>query len=1164
MRPTTGDGSEHESVPVGSSLPSAAHLAFQTLDAHSPDALFATNAQGEITYISQASNRLFGLAPWQLIGKSLSALLAGLGGSAAPSSLEAALETHRPVQDLVIALPRAGGALLVELNSAPFLVNGTPAGATGQLRDITHRHTTDPARLSEAARLTLALEASNAGIWEWDLETNENFWSEELWRVYGLEPHSCRPSYEAWRQLVLPEDRDLAERTVQAAAHNGAELIVEFRIRRPDGALRWILSQGRLLRLAPDKPGRFIGIAVDVTQRRQAEEDLRSNRAHLDAALASMTDAVFISDAEGRFVEFNEAFATFHRFRNKQECARTFAEYPAFLEVFMADGAPAPLEMWAVPRALRGEIVTNAEYSLRRKDTGETWIGSYSFAPLRDARGGIVGSVVAARDITQMRHDEDARRQSESRLSFALETTGTGAWDLDLRDHSAQRSLLHDRIFGHQALLAEWSFEIFLSYVLPEDRAEVTRKFQTAVQTGTDWDFECRIRRVDGEVRWIWAAGRHRRDGSGRPSHMAGVVQDITERKNADQALLESEDHRRAILQTAMDGFCVADSDGRILEVNESYCRMSGYTAAELLSMRVCDLEANESEEQQRAHFQRVAQQREDRFESRHRRKDGSLFDLEISMQYLPAGGGQLAAFLRDITDRKRAEQERDKLQSQFLQAQKMESVGRLAGGIAHDFNNLLTVINGYSQMLLDSLTPVDPLRGSLSEIHKAGERAASLTQQLLAFSRKQILSPRLLDVNRVVRDMLPMLKRLVGEDIDVFIALNAENGSIHADAHQIEQVIMNLVVNARDAMPAVGKLVIETTGIALDERYVKAHHNVRLGRYVQLTISDTGIGMDAETRSRIFEPFFTTKEPGKGTGLGLSTVQGIVAQSGGYVDVYSEPGIGTTFKIYLPASTGAVVDTNSPAAVPALGGKETVLVVEDLGEVRKYAVEVLKAYGYRVLQAAGAVEALLICEHERIDLVLTDVVMPNMSGRDLVERLKAREPSMRVLFMSGYTDNVIAHRGLLEPGTSFIQKPFSPQSLAHQVRTALGSAAASARILVAEQEIGVRRFLCDALEGHGYTVTEAVDYAQVLHSLRSGPVDLLLTDLSVPGQEGLENLQALRSEAPNTGIIAISSGFASEGPAPGRLQGADAILHKPLRVDKLLEKVNQVLRLRR
>ena len=352
----------------------------------------------------------------------------------------------------------------------------------------------------------------------------------------------------------------------------------------------------------------------------------------------------------------------------------------------------------------------------------------------------------------------------------------------------------------------------------------------------------------------------------------------------------------------------------------------------------------------------------------------------------------------------------------------------------------MLTVINGYSQLLLDKLRQDDPLRASIEEIHRAGERAAGLTQQLLAFSRKQVLRPRVLDLNHVVNEMLSMLGRLVGENVDVRLRLNAKNGMVHADPHQLERVVMNLVVNARDAMPHGGKLSIETAGVSWDEAYAQSHPESPVGHYVMLAVSDSGAGMDEETKKHIFEPFFTTKDIGKGTGLGLSTVQGIVAQSGGYIEVYSEPGRGTSFKIYLPMVDESVANAGMPAS-PVLGGRETVLVVEDQEEVREYAATVLKSYGYRVITAESGAGALLQCEREgpHIDLILTDLVMPNMSGRELADRLEKLQCGVKVLFMSGYTDSVMVHHGVLEEDAKFLQKPFSPEQLAIKVREVLG-----------------------------------------------------------------------------------------------------------------------------
>jgi PAS domain S-box-containing protein len=386
----------------------------------------------------------------------------------------------------------------------------------------------------------------------------------------------------------------------------------------------------------------------------------------------------------------------------------------------------------------------------------------------------------------------------------------------------------------------------------------------------------------------------------------------------------------------------------------------------------------------------------------------------------------------QDITERK-------SLETSLLQARKMESIGRLAGGVAHDFNNLLTVINGYSALMLGNLRDGDPSRASLQEIHKAGERAARLTAQLLAFSRRQVLEPKVLDLNQLVAGMQSMLARLVGEDVVVHVLLKAEAAFVCADPTQLEQALMNLAVNSRDAMPRGGKLLIETAGVERDESYAQSHAEAHVGRFIMLAVSDNGEGMDEETRRNIFEPFFTTKEVGKGTGLGLSMVYGIVEQSGGSVEVYSEPGRGTTFKIYLPRVGPEAAQDERKEGGPALEGTETVLVVEDQAGVREYAATVLGSYGYQVLKAEDAGTALAICERERMSLVLTDVVMPGMSGRELGDQLQVRYPGMKVLYMSGYTDEAIARHGVLWDGAQFIQKPFSPTQLAAKVREVLG-----------------------------------------------------------------------------------------------------------------------------
>jgi len=380
--------------------------------------------------------------------------------------------------------------------------------------------------------------------------------------------------------------------------------------------------------------------------------------------------------------------------------------------------------------------------------------------------------------------------------------------------------------------------------------------------------------------------------------------------------------------------------------------------------------------------------------------------------------------------------------EKQLLQSQKLEAVGRLAGGISHDFNNLLTVILGYSDIMKRNLQEGHPLRRNVEEIVRASERAASLTRQLLAFSRKQVMQPKVFDLNTVVTDLEKMLRRMIGEDVELRVCLQSELGNIEADPVQLEQVIMNLAVNARDAMPKGGKLSIETSNVYLDESYAREHVSVLPGDYVMLAISDTGCGMDEETRQHIFEPFFTTKEQGKGTGLGLSMVYGIVRQSGGNIWVYSEEGRGTTFKIYFPRVTADAEEyKRASQALDVPGGTETILLVEDAALVRNLARQVLETAGYRVFEAASAEAAIDLCERingDRIDLLLTDVVMPGMSGNEMSRILVKKQPGMPVLYMSGYTDDAIVQHGVLEAGINFLQKPFSPGALASKVREVL------------------------------------------------------------------------------------------------------------------------------
>ncbi|HYW42198.1 MAG TPA: PAS domain S-box protein [Bryobacteraceae bacterium] len=688
--------------------------------------------------------------------------------------------------------------------------------------------------------------------------------------------------------------------------------------------------------------------------------------------------------------------------------------------------------------------------------------------------------------------------------------------------------------------------------------------------------------------------------------------------RQAQAELKASEERFRDVVESVSEYLWETDAEGRLVYLSNR-AELLEYPPAQLLGTLSTEYMDEANAARVRAFAAEVARDKRSFRDLEYPFRTPSGRTLWLSSSGVPILGlsGELKGFrgvALDITERKAAAEERARLADQLQQAQKMESIGRLAGGVAHDFNNLLTVINGYSGIMLKSLAEGDPLRDSAYEIHQAGDRAAALTKQLLAISRRQVVEPRPVSLNRFLTENRNMFGRLIGEDVDLLMHLNPGVGDILADPGQLHQVLMNLVVNARDAMPEGGRLDISTAAVQLDGETATLYPEAHPGPYVVLTVSDTGVGMTEEVRRHVFEPFFTTKSEGHGTGLGLSTVYGIVRQNGGWIGLDSEPGKGTSFRIGLPLAPAFIDPAAAPHPVPVLAdpaavphpvpaladpaaglhptsafiepiavphpapvfvapaaasprphshcGSETVLVVEDQDEVRKLTAALLKDRGYRVLEAEGGGEALVIAERHSgpIHLLLTDVVMPHMTGREVAERFLNLRPAARVLYMSGYTGDVLVRRSILESAAACLVKPFTAETLAGKVREVLSEPRAPRRILVADDDESIRKLFGNTLAAAGYEVELASDGDEVLKTLARHPFDLVITDLVMPNREGLETIVAVRKSGARSKIMAVSGAFDGAFLETARLLGAAAAVAKPVSPEQLIALVRKLL----
>jgi hypothetical protein len=744
----------------------------------------------------------------------------------------------------------------------------------------------------------------------------------------------------------------------------------------------------------------------------------------LRTTLSSIGDGVITTNVDGSVTSMNAVAESLTGWRREDAAGRLLDS--VFRIVDERTGQPLPT---ATARILRQGIFDGQlNFAILVSKSGKERPIDGNIAPIRDDNSRVVGVVLIFRDIS-------ARRQSESRFQMAVQAAPNGMLMVRNDGVITFANINAEQMFGydHDGLVGLPAKELIPDR-LRHEVSPYTESFPGS------WPS-----RAAGHAREFYGL---RRDGSEFPVEiglnpiltddgdfiLASVI-DITERRQRFREFLLS------VLANAVDAIITCDERGVILSFNQVAEKLFAYSSSEVVGHNVKLLIPEPYHSQLDRYLSNYRETGQARIvgagrEMVGRRKDGATFPIDLGVsEFLLDGRRHFNSVVRDITDRK-------KLEEQLQQSQKIEAVGQLAGGIAHDFNNLLTVICGYGELLLMKLKPPDPNRELVSFIMEAGARATTLTNQLLAFSRKQVLELKVLDLNDLVRNVETIIQRLIGEDVQLSVILNPTIGCVRADPGQVEQVLINFAVNARDAMPQGGNLEIETGTAEFDEHYAQKHAGCKPGQYVRLSVTDTGCGMDPGIQSRIFEPFFTTKEVGKGTGLGLAMVYGIVKQSDGFIVVESEPGKGSSFNVYLP-QVGLTAPEKVPSPSPVLppAGAEKILLVEDAQAVRQLAERILISCGYSVLSASDGFEALDILSRDQgipIDLLFCDVVMPLMSGRELAEQVVALKPGIKVLFTSGYTDDVVLRHGIIQSETAFLQKPYSTIQLTQKIREVL------------------------------------------------------------------------------------------------------------------------------
>jgi len=982
---------------------------YRELVERSPTLICTHALDGTLLSVNAAALDSLGYRPEEMVGKNLAQLVAGPVREQFADYLKRIEE--RGTDNGVLRLARRDdrdcyllyrNSVLREPGREPFVL--------GNAVDITDRLEAKELLKRSERRYQRVVDHIREGLMVDDAGGRVVYANAEFLQLFGLDAEDL--SAMTLEDYIAPEWRaTLRDRHNRRVRGEKVPEVFEYQGLRKDGTRIWL----EVAVTPVVENGVIIGTQSairDIGERKQAHERIE----YQAKMLASVKDAVLAADRDFRITTWNPGAEAIFGWKTEELLGRTVAELlgPDFLDV----SRPEILQELVAKGSVQEELTA------RRRDGAAVMVET-SAITVRDEQGDVTGYVSVTRDITERKRAEEEARSSTERLTHILESITDGFFALDEKWRFVYINRQSARLIGR-------SKEELLGRNIWEAFPEVS-----------GWKFEKELRRAMEEEAAVHFEGHNRVMEKWfelhvypSPGGLSVFFSDISERKHSAEALQESETRYRDMVENATYGIFRATAEGELMDVNASLGTILGYGFKEdLLKKNVIRdffLEPAEG-----AAILETAL-RTGRLEAREalwRRKDGAAVAVHLAGRMARDAAGNPAvieAIVENVTERRL-------LEEQLRQAQKMEAVGQLAGGVAHDFNNLLGVIIGYSEVILDRKSIDDRMRGQLEQVRKAGNSAASLTRQLLAFSRKQALEPRIIDLNILVSDTSRMLQRLIGEHVKLVIVSGAGLGRVKVDPGQMEQVIVNLAVNARDAMPDGGRLTIETSNAILDLNYAQSHVGVVPGPYVLLTVSDSGMGMPPETVSHIFEPFFTTKK--QGTGLGLATVYGIIQQSGGHLWVYSEVGHGTSFKIYLPrVQDDASVTEEEEAKARPPRGTETVLLVEDAEHLRLVVREFLHRLGYTVMEADGGQEALKLAKKHKgpIHLLLSDVVMPEMSGRHLWEKMSELRPDTKVLFMSGYTDDAIVHHGILEGGLSLLSKPFTQLALAKKIREVL------------------------------------------------------------------------------------------------------------------------------